>query len=220
MHSANIVIPFYSSYGTTHKLAQAVEEGAAAVPGSTVRLRRIPETPSAEEAMSGQGAYDAAQAEMDDIPRIDHDDLRWADGIIWGTPTRFGNMAAQVKQFIDTLGGMWFEGELEGKATGMFVSTGSIHGGQETTILSSLVPLIHLGMVFVGVRYSTNDQIMTTEGIGGSPYGPSTMPREESDVEAPTPDERETARSLGERVTRVAARLRAPNEEREATPAA
>ena len=220
MDSANIVIPFYSSYGTTHKLAQAVEEGAAAVPGSTVRLRRIPELPAAEGSMSGQDAYDAAQADMEEIPRVDHDDLRWADGIIWGTPTRFGNMAAQVKQFIDTLGGMWFEGELEGKATGMFVSTGSIHGGQETTILASLAPLIHLGMVFVGVRYSANGQIMTTEGVGGSPYGPSTMPREESDVEAPTPDERETARSLGERVARVAARLRAPDEEREATPAA
>jgi len=189
MHSANIVIPFYSSYGTTHRLAQAVEEGAAAVPGSTVRLRRIPESPSAKEALSGQDAYDAAQAEMDNIPRIDHDDLRWADGIIWGTPTRFGNMAAQVKQFIDTLGGMWFEGELEGKATGMFVSTGSIHGGHETTILSSLAPLIHLGMVFVGVRYSANDQIMTTEGVGGSPYGPSTMPREDDETDAPTPDE-------------------------------
>jgi NAD(P)H dehydrogenase (quinone) len=218
--SANIVIPYYSSYGTTHKLAEAVADGAEEVPGATVRRRRIPESPSAEEAMSGQDAYDAAQAEMEDIPRVEHDDLRWADGIIWGTPTRFGNMAAQVKQFIDTLGGMWFEGELEGKATGMFVSTGSIHGGQETTILSSLAPLIHLGMVFVGVRYSTNPQIMTTEGVGGSPYGPATMPREESDVEAPTPDERETARSLGERVARVATQLRTPDEEREATPAA
>jgi NAD(P)H dehydrogenase (quinone) len=218
--SANIVIPYYSSYGTTHKLAEAVAEGAEEIPGATVRRRRIPESPSAEEAMSGQDAYDAARAEMEDIPRVDHDDLRWADGIIWGTPTRFGNMAAQVKQFIDTLGGMWFEGELEGKATGMFVSTGSIHGGQETTILSSLAPLIHLGMVFVGVRYSTNPQIMTTEGIGGSPYGPATMPREESDVEAPTPDERETARSLGERVARVASRLRDPKEERETTPTA
>ena len=212
MHSANIVIPFYSSYGTTHKLAEAVADGVGEVLGATVRLRRIPELPGAEESMSGQDAYDAAQADMEEIPRVDHDDLRWADGIIWGTPTRFGNMAAQVKQFIDTLGGMWFKGELEGKATGMFVSTGSIHGGQETTILSSLAPLLHLGMVFVGVRYSTNLQIMTTEGVGGSPYGPATMPREESDVEAPTPEERETARSLGERVARVAARLRTPDE--------
>jgi len=212
MHSANIVIPYYSSYGTTHRLAQAVRDGAADVSGATVRLRRIPELPSASEAMSGQDAYNAAQADMKDVPRVEHDDLRWADGIIWGTPTRFGNMAAQVKQFIDTLGGMWFEGELEGKATGVFVSTGSIHGGHETTILTSLVPLIHLGMVFVGVRYSANDQIMTTEGRGGSPYGPSTMPRE-GDVDAPVPEELETGRSLGRRVTTVAARLRAPETE-------
>ena len=220
MNSANIVIPYYSSYGTTHRLAEAVRSGAAEVPGSVVRLRRIPELPSAEEAMSGQEAYDAAQAEMGGVPRIEHDDLRWADGIIWGTPTRFGNMAAQVKQFIDTLGGMWYEGELEGKATGMFVSTGSIHGGQETTILSSLVPLIHLGMVFVGVRYSENPQMMTTEGVGGSPYGPSTMPREESEVEAPTPEEVETARALGRRVARVAARLRTPREDSAPSPTA
>ncbi|MFP4229072.1 MAG: hypothetical protein ACLFTE_09625 [Salinivenus sp.] len=99
---------------------------------------------------------------------------------------------------------MWFEEELEGKPTGMFLSTRSIHGGYETTILTSLAPLVHLGMVFVGVRYSTNDQIMTTGGVGGSPYGPSTMPRKASNVEAPTPEEIETARSLGRRVTQVA----------------
>jgi len=88
---SNIVIPFYSSYGTTHKLAQAVEEGVASIPGTTVRLRRIPENAAAQEAMSGQDAYDNAQAAMKDIPRVTHDDLRWADGIIWGTPTRFGS---------------------------------------------------------------------------------------------------------------------------------
>jgi len=213
---SNIVIPFYSSYGTTHKLAQAVEEGAARIPGTTVRLRRIPENAAAAKAMSGQDAYDNAQAAMEDLPRITHDDLRWADGIIWGTPTRFGNMAAQVKQFIDTLGGMWFEGELEGKATGVFVSTNTIHGGHETTILTSLVPLIHLGMVFVGVRYGKNPQMMTTEGVGGSPYGPSTMPRENDDeAEAPVEAERTTAQNLGRRVARVAAQLRDMPEETE-----
>jgi NAD(P)H dehydrogenase (quinone) len=217
--SPNIVIPYYSSYGTTHKLAQAVAAGARDTGTASVRLRRIPELPGAEEGMSGDEAYEVAQKDMADVPRVAHDDLRWADGIIWGTPTRFGNMAAQVKQFIDTLGGMWFKGELEGKATGVFVSTGSIHGGQETTILTSLVPLIHLGMVFVGVRYSANDQIMTTEGVGGSPYGPSTMPREQQDdVDAPIPDEQETARSLGTRVTRVAARLRLSEDELETIP--
>ena len=214
--SPNIVIPYYSSYGNTHRLAQAVAAGARESGNASVRLRRIPELPGAEEGMSGDDAYEAAQEDMADVPRVEHDDLRWADGIIWGTPTRFGNMAAQVKQFIDTLGGMWFKGELEGKATGVFVSTGSIHGGHETTILTSLVPLIHLGMVFVGVRYSTNDQIMTTEGVGGSPYGPSTMPREQQDdVDAPIPDEQDTARSLGTRVTQVAARLRLSADELE-----
>jgi NAD(P)H dehydrogenase (quinone) len=113
---------------------------------------------------------------------------------------------------------MWYEGELEGKATGVFVSTGSIHGGHETTVLTSLAPLIHLGMVFVGVRYSENPQMMTTEGVGGSPYGPSTMPREESEVEAPTPEEVETARALGQRVARVAARLRTPREDAAPSP--
>jgi len=88
--STNIVIPYYSSYATTHQLAEAIEDGVAELPDSTVRLRRIPELPSAEEAMSGQDAYEAAQADMADVPRIEHDDLRWADGIIWGTPTRFG----------------------------------------------------------------------------------------------------------------------------------
>jgi len=206
---SNVVIPFYSSYGTTYRLAQAVEAGASSVSGTTVRLRRIPELDSAEEAMSEQDAYVEAQEEMGSVPRISHDDLRWADGIIWGTPTRFGNMSAQVKQFIDTLGGMWFEGELEGKATGVFVSTGSIHGGHETTVLTSLVPLIHLGMVFVGVRYSENPQMMTTDGVGGSPYGASTMPREDDDgVEAPVDAERTTAKNLGRRVARVSARLR------------
>lgn len=210
--TANILIPFYSSYGHTHALAEAVEDGAAEVVGSPVRLRRIPELPSAQEALSGQAAYDEAQAQMDAIPGVTHDDLRWADGIIWGTPTRFGNMAAQMKQFIDTLGGLWFNGELEDKATGLFVSTGTIHGGHESTILTSLVPLLHLGMVFVGVRYAKNPQIMTTEGIGGSPYGPSTMAGSDGSRQ-PVEEELETARSLGRRVARVAARLKAMREQ-------
>src|SRR5262245_32836511 len=87
-----------------------------------------------------------------------------------GTPTRYGNMSAQMKQFVDTTGGLWLKGELEDKATGIFTSTGTIHGGQETTILTALVPLIHLGMVFVGTPYGQNPQILVADGIGGSPY--------------------------------------------------
>jgi NAD(P)H dehydrogenase (quinone) len=116
-----------------------------------------------------------AQQAQADIPAVTHDDLRWADGIAWGTPTRYGNMSAQMKQFVDTTGGLWLKGELEDKATGIFTSTASIHGGQETTILTALVPLIHLGMVFVGTPYGQNPQLLVTDGIGGSPYGPGTL---------------------------------------------
>jgi NAD(P)H dehydrogenase (quinone) len=120
-------------------------------------------------------AYVRAQQAQADIAMVTNDDLRWADGIAWGTPTRYGNMSAQMKQFIDTTGGLWLKGELEDKVTGIFTSTATIHGGQETTILTALVPLIHLGMVFVGTPYGQNPQILVTDGIGGSPYGPGTL---------------------------------------------
>ena len=139
-------------------MALAVAEGAESVPDITVRLRRIAELEEARKALSAQDAYVRAQQAQADIPAVTHDDLRWADGIAWGTPTRYGNMSAQMKQFVDTTGGLWLKGELEDKATGVFTSTASIHGGQETTILTALVPLIHLGMVFVGTPYGQNPQ--------------------------------------------------------------
>lgn len=204
--STNILIPFYSSYGHTHQMAEAVAEGANSVDGTEVELRRVPELEGAKEAMSGQDAYDQAQENMSDIEEATLDDLRWADGICWGTPTRFGNMAAQMKQFIDSAGALWQNGELEGKPAGVFVSTGTIHGGQETTILSSFIPLIHLGMILVGTPYGENPHIMTTEGEGGSPYGPSTL----ADVDGsrqPNENEFKTARNLGSRVAKVAEQL-------------
>ena len=136
-----------------------------------------------------------------------HDDLRWADGIAWGTPTRYGNMSAQMKQFVDTTGGLWLKGELEDKATGIFTSTATIHGGQETTILTALVPLIHLGMVFVGTPYGQNPQILVTDGIGGSPYGPGTLAGTDGSRQ-PVEAELTTARNLGSRLARVAGRLK------------
>ena len=138
---------------------------------------------------------------------VAHDDLRWAHGIAWGTPTRFGNMSAQMKQFIDTTGGLWLKGELEDKATGIFTSTATIHGGQETTILTALVPLIHLGMVFVGTPYGQNPQLLVTDGIGGSPYGPGTLAGTEGSRQ-PVEAELTTARNLGSRLARVAGRLK------------
>src|ERR1700732_137534 len=173
--TTNGLVTFYSTYGHVHRMALAVAEGAESVSDITVRLRRIAGLEDARKALSAQDAYVRAQQAQGDIPVVTHDDLRWADGIAWGTPTRYGNMSAQMKQFVDTTGGLWLKGELEDKATGIFTSTATIHGGQETTILTALVPLIHLGMVFVGTPYGQNPQILVTDGIGGSPYGPGTL---------------------------------------------
>ena len=203
----HVLVTFYSTYGHTHKMAQAVQEGAAGVSDVEVRLCRIPELEAARQAMQGQDAYKQAQEAMADLPEVTHDDLRWADGVVWGTPTRYGNMTAQMKQFIDTTGPLWQKGELEDKATGIFTSTATIHGGQETTIITSLVPLLHLGMIFVGTPYGENPQIMTTEGIGGSPYGPATLAGGDGSRQ-PVEDELVTARNLGARVARVASRLK------------
>lgn len=203
---ATVLVTYYSSYGHVHRMARAVAEGAERA-GAEVRLRRIPELEAAREAMSGQDAYRQAQEAQSDVPEVTHDDLRWADGICWGMPTRYGNMPAQVKQFIDTTGPLWQQGELEDKATGIFTSTATIHGGQESTILTGLVPLLHLGMVFVGTPYGQNPQIMVTDGVGGSPYGPGTLAGGDGSRQ-PVDSELQTARNLGSRVARVAEALR------------
>ncbi len=208
-----VLIVFYSSYGHVHKLADGVGEGVDEVEGTAVRIRRIPELEAARKAMSTQDAYRSAQEEMEDIPDVTIDDLRWADGVVWGTPTRFGNMTAQMKQFIDTLGPAWSEGVLEDKPTGIFTSSNTVHGGQETTIVSSLLPLLHLGMVFVGTPYGQNPQIMTAEAVGGSPYGASTIAGPDGSLE-PAEEDIQTARNLGSRVARMAAYLKAMREGR------
>jgi NAD(P)H dehydrogenase (quinone) len=210
---SRVAVIYYSSYGHTHEMAKAVAEGATKN-GAEVRLRRVAELPDAEKAMSGQDAYREAQAEQADVGVATLDDLRWADGIVWGIPTRYGNMPAQVKQFIDTTGALWQNGELEDKATGIFTSTATIHGGQESTILTSLVPMLHLGMVFVGTPYSQNPQIMTTDGVGGSPYGPGTLAGTDG-ARQPVEDELETARRLGSRVAEVGLRLRPMREKQD-----
>ena len=205
--ATNVLIAFYSTYGHIYRMAQAVEEGARTEAETEVRLRRIPELEEARKVLSTQEYYVKAQEAQSGIPEVTHDDLRWADGITWGTPTRYGNMTAQMKQFIDTTGSLWLKGELEDKATGIFTSTASIHGGQETTILTSLVPLIHLGMIFVGTPYGQNPQLLVTNGIGGSPYGPGTLAGGDGSRQ-PVESELTTARNLGSRVARVAARLK------------
>ncbi|HEU0013998.1 MAG TPA: NAD(P)H:quinone oxidoreductase [Longimicrobium sp.] len=205
--AAKVLVAYYSTYGHIWKMAQAVVEGAESVSGAEVRLRRIPELEEARRVLSAQEFYVQVQKQMEHIPEATQDDLRWADGIAWGIPTRFGNMPAQVKQFLDTLGGMWMQGELEDKAAGIFTSTATIHGGQESTILTSLVPLLHLGMVIVGTPYGQNPQILTTDGIGGSPYGPGTLAGGDGSRQ-PVEEELVTARNLGSRLAKVAGGLR------------
>ncbi len=203
-----ILVVYYSSYGHLFKMAQAVEAGAKGVADTDVRLRRVAELESAGKHMSAQPAYVAAQEAQQHVPVATNDDLRWADGICFGTPTRYGNMAAQMKQYIDGTGGLWLKGELEDKAAGVFVGTSTIHGGQETTIITSMIPLLHLGMVLVGTPYGQNPQILTVEGMGGSPYGPGTLAGNDGSRQ-PHEDELTTARNLGSRVARVAAQLKA-----------
>jgi NAD(P)H dehydrogenase (quinone) len=203
----NVLVVYYSSYGHIYQMAQAVADGAKGVEGAEVRLRRIAELEQARQGMSTQPWYVQSQEQQQEIPEVTHDDLRWADGICWGTATRFGNMTAQMKQFLDGLGGLWMKGELEDKPAGIFTSTATIHGGQESTILTALVPLLHLGMIFVGTPYGQNPQIMVTDGIGGSPYGPGTLAGSDGSRQ-PVESELQTARNLGSRVTRVAERLK------------
>jgi NAD(P)H dehydrogenase (quinone) len=206
MDGAKVLIVYYSSYGHVYQLAQSVAEGARAQ-GAEVRITRAEEFEAARAAMSGQPAYVAAQELQKDVPIVTHDDLRWADAIAWGTPTRYGVMAAQLKQFIDTTGGLWARGELEDKAAGVFVSTATIHGGQETTAITTMIPLLHLGFVLVGTPYGQNPQILVTDGVGGSPYGPGTLAGGDGSRQ-PVESELTTARNLGSRLAKVGASLR------------
>jgi NAD(P)H dehydrogenase (quinone) len=200
----NTLVVFYSTYGHVHRLARAVEEGAAGAPSTEVRLRRIPELAEARKALEGSDAYQQAQEAQRHLPEATLNDLRWADGIAWGTPTRFGNMSAQMKQFLDSTGPLWQRGELEDKPAGVFTSTASVQGGHETTIVSAMLPLLHLGMIVLGTPYGQNPQILTaTDTIGSSPYGPGTIAGMDGSLE-PKPADLQTARNLGARIARFA----------------
>lgn len=198
-----LLVTYYSSYGHMYKMAQAAAEAAAEHDEYEVKLKKIPELEAARKAMSEQEAYVQAQEAQKDIEEVTLDDLDWADGIVWGIPTRFGNMPAQVKQFMDTAGGLWAQGKLEGKAAGIMSSTNTVHGGQESTILSSMVPLLHFGMIFVGSSYGENPEMNTHKLQGGSPYGPSTVAGPDGS-KMPTEGDLNMAGRLAERVAKVA----------------
>ncbi len=201
-----ILVAYYSLYGHILEMAHAVAEGAREVPGTDVRIRRIQEFDSVEKIIDGNDYMRQVRDRQRDIPVCTLDDLREADGILFGSPTRFGNMTAQMKQLFDSAASLWLKGEMEGKPAGVFTSTGTTHGGQETTLLSMMIPLLHLGMLIVGVPYSY-EGMLHTEGRGGTPYGASTVAGPKGELK-PTPEDLNLARLQGHRVAMIATKLR------------
>ena len=168
-----IQVVFYSMYGHIYRLAEAVAEGARQVPGAEVSVYQVAEL--VPDAVLEKSGAKAARQSFAHIPVANAPQLADADAIIFGTPTRFGNMAAQMRNFMDQTGGLWAKGALIGKVGSVFCSTGTQHGGQETTITSFHTTLLHHGMVIVGVPYSCQELTNMNEITGGSPYGAGTL---------------------------------------------
>lgn len=168
-----MLIVYHSTYGHVRTMAEAAAAAASEVPGVEVLMRRVPETLS-DDVLAKMGALDALKAQTN-VPVVTPDDLAAADAILFGTPTRFGNMSGQMRQFLDSTGGLWMQGALVGKPGGVFVSTATQHGGQESTILSFHTYLLHQGMMVVGLPYAFQGQMRIDEITGGSPYGASTI---------------------------------------------
>ena len=198
------LVVYYSMYGHIHQMAQAVAQGVKEVPGAQVDLRRVPETLS-QEVLGKMGALEAQKA-MADIPVADVEALASADAIIFGTPTRFGNMCGQMRQFLDATGQLWFSGALVGKVGSVFVSSATQHGGQESTILSFHITLLHQGMVVVGLPYAFQGQMRIDEITGGSPYGASTIAGGQGE-RLPSANELAGARFQGKHVAGIASKL-------------
>ena len=202
-----ILTVFYTMYGHTFEMANAVNKGVASVESVEATLRRVEEFDQVKKIIEDNDFTKQVSAKLSDIPICSLDDLREADGVIFGSPTRFGNMAAQMKQLFDAMGSLWVNGEMEGKPAGLFTSTATTHGGQETTLLTMMPPLIHLGMLVVGVPYSV-DGMIHTEAKGGTPYGASTIAGPEGQL-VPDDYDLSIASALGKRVATIATLLRA-----------
>jgi NAD(P)H dehydrogenase (quinone) len=199
-----IQIVFYSMYGHIYRMAEAVAEGARAVSGAEVSLYQAPELVP-EAALERTGAKQKREA-FAHIPFGDPKQLAEADAIIIGTPTRFGNMAAQMRNFLDQTGSLWAKGALIGKVGSVFTSTGSQHGGHETTITSTHTTLLHLGMIIVGVPYSCQELNNMNEITGGSPYGAGTLAGNDGSRQ-PSENELAIARFQGRHVAEITQRL-------------
>lgn len=193
----DILVLYYSRHGATEALAREVSQGIDAVKGTAARLRTVPAVSSVTESVQ-----DSVPSEGP--PYVATDDLKECAGMVLGSPTRFGNMAAALKYFLDSTGSEWLGGVLAGKPAGLFTSTSTLHGGQETTPLSMMLPLLHHGMLIVGLPYTESDLSTTT--TGGSPYGASHVTWNR-DADALSDEEKQLARALGARVAGVALQL-------------
>jgi NAD(P)H dehydrogenase (quinone) len=191
-----VLVLYYSRHGATAELARQVVRGVESVPGVTARLRTVPAvstvTEATEPAVPPSGA-----------PYATYDDLRDCGGLVLGSPTRFGNMAAPLKFFLDGTSALWLNGALDRKPAGVFTSTSTQHGGQESTLLSMMIPLLHHGMYLVGLPFTAEALSRTT--TGGSPYGASHVAGAKGGPVKLSEDERELARLLGKRVAELAA---------------
>ncbi|MFN9744399.1 MAG: NAD(P)H:quinone oxidoreductase [Betaproteobacteria bacterium] len=196
---AKVLVLYYSSYGHIEAMAQAVAEGAASA-GAEVTVKRVPELVPADVARASGFKLDQA------APVATVDELPGYDAIVLGVPTRFGNMPAQMKNFLDQTGGLWFQGKLIGKVGSVFTSTATQHGGQESTILSTHTVLLHHGMVIVGLPYSFQGQMGVAEVTGCSPYGASTI-ADGNGSRQPSANELAGARFQGAHVATIAAKL-------------
>ena len=200
-----VLIVYYSTYGHVHKMAEAVAEGVREIAGVEAILRRVPET-LPEEVLEKMGAVEAQQS-MSNVPICTVEELASADAVIFGTPTRFGNMCAQMRQFLDATGQLWAQGTLVGKVGSVFTSSATQHGGQESTILSFHITLLHHGFVIVGLPYTFQGQMRIDEITGGSPYGASTIAGG-SGERMPSENELDAARFQGKHVATIASNLK------------
>jgi len=197
---AEVLVLYYSRHGATAELARQVARGVESVPGARARLRTVPPVSPDTEAV-------AAAVPAEGPPYATADDLRDCAGLVMGSPTRFGNMAAPLKFFLDGTGALWLNGALDRKPAGVFTSTGSMHGGQESTLLSMMLPLLHHGMYVVGLPFTA--EALNSTRSGGTPYGASHL-RTVQGAEGSrlTEHERELARLLGRRVAELAVTCR------------
>lgn len=200
MSGPRILIAFYSRSGVTERLALEIAEGARAE-GAEVRMRRAREIVSREVMAGAEGWEESAVAMNDRYAAPTEADAEWADAIIFGTPTRFGSVASELKAYIDSLGGLWFQGKLNGKAGSVFGTTSTVHGGNESTLISLYNPMAHLGLIIVPLGYA--DPILFQ---AGTPYGASSVSFNES--RPPSEDDLKVGHFQGRRVALVAQALR------------